>query len=90
MYFSFFSGEVIFKQTCKGITLKNNDFLNPNIMSQISKMHLERTHPSQELQKLKNVQQQRFQILKNHSISVGSIEKVIISLLYNYFVKNYS
>ena len=82
--FSSFSGEVSFKQTCKGITLKNNDFLNPNIMSQISKMQLQRTHPSPELQKLKNVEQQRFHIQKNHSISVGSIEKVIISL-YKYF-----
>lgn len=53
-------------------------------MSQISKMQLQRTHPSPELQKLKNVEQQRFHIQKNHSISVGSIEKVIISL-YKYF-----
>ena len=56
-------------------------------MSQISKMQLQRTHPSPELQKLKNVEQQRFHIQKNHSISVGSIEKVITIFVQYYVMK---
>ena len=69
------TGEIIFKQTCKGISLTDNRYVNQDTMSQVTRMHLQRSKPPSELLKLKKIPQQRFRIKKDHTISVGGIEK---------------
>ena len=47
-------------------------------MSQVTRMHLQRSKPPKELLKLKKIPQQRFRIRKDHTISVGGIEKNLL------------